>query len=250
MRTRGVVTAQLIALLVVALSAVPARSDFSITYPKGPDPAVSEWPSWPVPVTCDGLSFDPVAAFKGPTGAENGAGAPEQALRAYLDSGEAPLIPKRFWRLVSLSETRAVFAQGRLAQGPLWFVFQLDGGQWRPESLPGFCAPRSLRDARPATYWTLAPDQRLGRRTRRLRVNLHDNRCRGGRTLASLAEAPEFHQLGKRLVMTIWLEPFPGIHKCGPRRRREPELVVRLPGRRLGARRVYDGATYPPRLRQ
>jgi hypothetical protein len=235
-------------LLLIALAGF-ARAGFSITYPKGPDPTVTEWPEWPDPVTCGGLSFDPVTAFGGPTEAENGSGAPELALRRYLDENLSPQIPKRFWRLVVATETRAEFAIGRLSQGPLWLAFDLADGQWRPAGLPGYCTPRTLRDGRTPTAWTLAPSQRLGKRTTRVAVNLHDGRCRDRRTLASLAEAPEFQQVGGRLVMRIWLESLPpGPHTC-PKRKHEPPLVVKLPGR-LGDRKLYDGRTYPPRLRQ
>ncbi len=226
--------------------ATSAQAGFSITYPQGPDPAVSEWPGWPHPVSCGGLSFDPVAAFDGPTEAATGLGAAELALRAYLEAN--PSIPKHFWRLVITSETRAEFADGRLPQGPLWLSFELINGKWAPAGLPDYCVPRTVREGLVASAWTLAPGQRLAPGTRRVRVELAGDGCTGGQSLDAMAQRPEFTEVGRKLAITIWLEPPPpGISNC--RRLIEPPLVVRLPGR-LGHRRLYDGRTYPPRLRQ
>jgi hypothetical protein len=238
------------ALLSLCLAGV-ARAGISITYPSGPDPAVRSWPAWPWPVSCAGIEFDPVAAFGGPTGAENGAGAPEQALRAFLEAGESPLVPDRFWRLVSLSPEQATFAEGRLAQGPLWLAFRLEGDAWRQSGPPGYCAPRSVREDAEVAAWFLdrRRPQELGPNTRRIRVDLKSHAgCDGGRSLNAAAEPPRFRQYGRRLVMTIWLAPLsPGPHSCPGHS--EPPLAVKLPGR-LGHRRLFDGVTYPPRPRR
>jgi hypothetical protein len=222
---------------------------FSIVYPKGPDPAVSEWPAWPDQVSCGGLDFNPIAAFGGPTEAERGTGGAELALQKYLDEVAAyTTISKRYWRLLSATETRAEFAEGRLEQGPLLLAFELANGRWSHVGLPSYCVPRTVREGRVATRWTLARGQALGRSTRRIRVDLAGGGCNGGASLNAMAERPEFRQFGKRLVMTIWLEPLPpGIYTC--QALVEPPLAVRLPGR-LGTRQLFDGATYPPRLRQ
>ena len=236
------------AILAVLLTA-PAPADVSITYPTGPDPAVSEWPRWPYPVTCGGLAFDPVASFGGATEAEKGSGGPELALRRYLEvaAAEAP-VPKSYWRLVAATETRAEFAEGRLEQGPLWFSFELSEGEWRPTAPLGYCVPRTIREGRTAARWTLAEDQVLGKNTRRLRIVPSGSGCNGGRSVDAMVEKPVFSQTGKRLVMTIWLEPLPpGAYTC--QALIEPPLTVKLPGRR-GDRRLFDGRTYPPRLRQ
>ena len=234
------------ATLIALVFATTAQAGFSITYPQGPDPAVGEWPGWPHPVSCGGLSFDPVAAFDGPTEAATDSGAPELALRAYLDAN--PSIPKHFWRLVIASETRAEFANGRLPQGPLWLSFELANGEWAPAGLPQYCVPRTVREGLVASAWTLAPGQRLASSTRRVRIELAGEGCNGGRSEDAMARRPEFTEAGRKLAITVWLEPLPlGIYTC--QKLIEPPLVVRLPGR-LGHRRLYDGRTYPPRLRQ
>ena len=245
----GAVVSLGVALLLTLVLAAPARAGFSITYPKGPDPAVSEWPQWPYPVSCGGLPFDPVAAFGGPTEAEKGSGGPELALVKYLDAVGQTSLSKHFWRLVAATETRAEFAEGRLDQGPAWLAFQLSGGEWKPAGTLSYCVPLTDREGRAPTAWSISRKQHLGPNTRRLKINLHDGRCRGGRTLASLVEDTEFRQMGRHLVLMVWLEPLPGVQRCGPRVSKDPELVVKLPGR-LGDRRLFDGRTYPPRLRQ
>jgi hypothetical protein len=240
-----------VALLSTLVLAAPTRAGFSITYPKGPDPAVREWPQWPYPVSCGGLPFDPVAAFGGPTDAQKGSGGPELALVKYLDAVAAQTtLSKHYWRLVAATETRAEFAEGRLDQGPAWLAFQLSGGEWKPAGTLGYCVPRTVKEGSEGASWRIDGSQRLGPSTRRVKVNLSagSGGCDGGRSLNDDARTPEFRQYGKKLVMTIWLEPLtPGIHTC--KKRIEPPLVVRLPGR-LGDRRLFDGRTYPPRLRQ
>jgi hypothetical protein len=48
------------------------------------------------------------------------------------------------------------------------------------------------------------------------------------------------------LVLTIWIRPLPpGPYTCEARI--EPPLKLKLPGGRLGKRRLWDGSTYPPR---
>ena len=238
-----------VVLLLTLVLAMPARAGFSITYPKGPDPAVSEWPQWPYRVSCGGLPFDPVAAFGGPTEAEKGSGGPELALVKYLDAVAAQTaLSKRYWRLVAATETRAEFAEGRLDQGPAWLALQLSGGEWKPAGTLGYCVPRTVSDGRVAGRWTLAEDQVLGKNTRRIRIVPGGGGCNGGRSVNAMVERPVFSQVGKRLVMTIWLEPLPpGNYTC--QALIEPPLSVKLPGR-LGSRRLFDGGTYPPRLRQ
>ena len=236
------------AVLAVLFTA-PAQAGVSITYPTGPDPAVSEWPRWPYQVACGGLPFDPVASFGGATEAEKGSGGPELALRRYLEvAATEAAISKSYWRLVVAGETRAEFAEGRLGQGALWVSFELSGGEWRPTAPLGYCVPRTIREGRPAGRWTLAEDQVLGKNTRRIRIVPSGGGCNGGRSVNAMVERPVFTQFGRKLVMTIWLEPLPpGGYTC--QALIEPPLSVRLPGR-LGSRRLFDGGTYPPRLRQ
>ena len=93
--------------------------------------------------------------------------------------------------------------------------------------------------------WDLAPGQGLTADTKRVRVKLTGGEgCNGGRSLNAAAE-PEFRQVGKKLVLTVWVEPLPpGVYTC--KKLVEPPLTVRLPGP-LGKRQLWDGSFYPPR---
>lgn len=248
-KRRGVAVSCVLAVfLALALGAV-ARAGINITYPDGPDPAVREWPSWPGPVSCGGLDFDPVSAFGGETGAEDGPGAPEQALRRIIDE-RPPGMPTRFWRVMAATETRVEFAQGRLSQGPFTLSLELLGGQWRLAGLPGYCVPQTVREGSELARWRIDGSQALTPGTRRIKVNLSagSGGCDGGRSLNAAAGTPLFRQVGKRLAMTIWLQPLPpGPYTC--EKRIEPPLSVRLPGR-LGDRRLFDGGSYPPKPRK
>jgi hypothetical protein len=110
--------------------------------------------------------------------------------------------------------------------------------------------PRAEQEGSEGAGWRIDGSQTLGPGTRRIKVDLSPpyRGCDGGRSLDAAARRPEFRQYGKRLVMTIWLEPLPpGVYTC--QELEEPPLVVRLPGR-LGDRRLFDGHTYPPRPRK
>jgi hypothetical protein len=231
--------------VVIGLAWAGTAQGWSVEFANGPDPAVSRWQSWPYPTGCLGVTFDPVAAFSGPTEAEKGSGGAELALRKYLDEGLYPQVPTRFWRLVASTDTRAYFASGRLEQGLFWLAFGLFDGQWRRVGDLDECRARTVREGSVAINWSLPGGQGLGPGSRRIEVKLHSRAgCDGGRSLNAAAE-PEFRQDGRRLVLTIWLEPLPpGVYTC--EKRIEPPLRLKLPGR-LGKRRLWDGSYYPPR---
>lgn len=230
---------------VLCLAFAATAQGWAIKFASGPDPAVARWPSWPDRTGCLGVTFDPVAIFNGPTEAEKGSGAPELALRRYLDEGLYPQVPTKFWRLVAATDTRAYFASGRLEQGLFWLAFGLADGQWRRVGDLDECRARTVRDGSVAVRWDLAHGQDLTGRSKRALVKLTGNEgCNGGRSL-NAAASPEFRPAGRKLVLTVWVEPLPpGIYTC--EKRREPPLAVKLPGR-LGKRQLWDGSFYPPR---
>jgi hypothetical protein len=243
------------AALLAAIAAVwgggLARADrITVIFPKGPDPAVREWPSWPSQVSCGGLDFDPVIGFGGPTEAELGTGAAEQALAGYLEKLKTfTTISPHYWRVVAATPTQVEFAQGRLDAEPVFIEMELAGGEWKPVGKPRGCVPRSVREGSEAAGWRIDGSQEPASGTRRIKVDLRaGSGCDGGRSLNDAVQRIAFRQLGGRLVMTIWLEPLPpGVYTC--EKLIEPPLVVKLPGR-LGKRSLYDGAAYPPRLRK
>ena len=233
------------AAVVLSLAFAGTAQAWNVKYANGPDPAVSAWPSWPYLVGCLGTTFDPVATFGGPTEAENGPGGAEQALRKYLDEGLYSQLPTKFWRPVLSTETRAVFASGRLEQGLFWLAFELVGSGWQIIGGVEECHVRPLRGESDLIDWSLARGEVLGPRSRQVKVKLHYRRgCDGGRRLNSDAE-PEFRRVAKHLVMTIWIRPLPpGEHTCEGAI--EPPLSVKIPGGRLGKRGLWDGSSYPP----
>jgi hypothetical protein len=233
------------AVVVLSLAFACTAQGWSLKYASGPDPAVAEWPSWPYPTACLGVTFDPVAVFGGATEAENGSGAPELALRKYLDEGLYPQIPTKFWRVVTSGPTRVEFASGRLEQGLFWLSFDLVGGQWQLAGSLEECRARSVREGSVPIDWSLPRGGSLGPKSRQVEVKLHYKRgCDGGRGLNQAVE-PEFRRVARQLVLTIWIKPLPpGSYTCEGRI--EPPLALKLPGR-LGKRRLWDGGSYPPR---
>jgi hypothetical protein len=191
------------------------------------------------------VTFDPVAVFSGPTEAEKGTGGPELALGQYLDAGLYPQLPTKFWRLVAATDTRAYFASGRLEQGLFWLTAELAEGQWQVAGEVDECRARTVRDGSVAVRWDLAPGQGLTEKSKRVRVKLTGSEgCNGGRSL-NAAAVPEFRRVGRKLALTVWVDPLPpGVYTC--EKRREPPLAMKLPGR-LGRRQLWDGSFYPPR---
>jgi hypothetical protein len=232
-------------VVVISLACAGTAHGWGVRYANGPDPAVSRWPSWPNATSCLGVTFDPVAVFSGPTEAEKGTGGAELALRRYLDEGIYPQTPTRFWRLVASTDTRDYFASGLLQQGLFWLSFQLIDGQWRVVGNLEECRPRTARDGGISVRWDLVPEKGPRADAKRVRVKLVGAEgCNGGRSLNAVAD-PEFHRFGRKLVLTVWVDPLPpGVRTC--EKRREPPLTVKLPGR-LGKRQLWDGSFYPPR---
>jgi hypothetical protein len=249
---RGRILAAFASLFALGFCA-PAGAAVGITHPDGPDPAVSAWPSWPFQTTCTGVAFDPVAIFGGPTEAELGTGAPEQALRRYIVEGLYAKTPRHYWRLVAATEATATFASGLLSVVPYWLSFRLADGVWRPVEYARPCQPRSYRNERLAVHWRLAPGQKLTRRTRRVKVVLSYSGCHGSSPIADYVGEPAFVGAKRKLAIAFWADGLPpGPHTCP--KPAEPAVTVRLRGK-LGKRQLFDGATYPPlprssRLRQ
>jgi hypothetical protein len=239
-----------IVLLVLAMGTLAAGIGSSVARtgssgpPSGPDPAVVEWPAWPYETACGGQPFDPVAVFSGPTEAELGSGAPEAALREFLQKRPFPWTKPHFWRLVAASETTAEFVRGRLASQLEWVSFELKDGQWREGPYWSDCEPTSIAGNGPVVTWSLAPRKRpFPKWVRRVRVNLGPGQCSGGLRQNPRARVT-FKPLGKKLLMIVWLKPLPpGNYTCPGVL--EPPLMVRLP-HKVRLSRLFDGATYPP----
>lgn len=223
-----------------AFIALPAAA----TVPPRSDPAVEEWPGWPYQAACYSV-FDPVGAFSGPAEAELGSLPSEAALREITTSQTFPGPPQSEWRLVSETETTAVFESGALSSPfPLWVLLERVDAMWKLAG-SGTCTPTTVLHGLAAVPWTIAAGQPGPRpSTRRIRIDLGPGPCSSGMGQNARARKPIFRQLGKGLLMTILLEPLPpGAYTC--QGVIEPPLTVTLPGR-LGARKLFDGGTFPP----
>ncbi|HEY5977133.1 MAG TPA: hypothetical protein VIT85_04705 [Solirubrobacterales bacterium] len=215
---------------------------WQVEYASGPDPATERWPAWPHSATCLETTFDPVATFSGPTEAENGTGAPEEALRAYLSEGLHASLPLKNWRGLSVTESEARFAAGRLGLGLITLRLISTDGRWAVSGSPSDCMAQTSSETADALRWRLQRPQRLHRKTRALRIDTTVEACRPP-PAGDLGR--EFRSIGRDLVLTVWRERPTGPEpKC--LRRTTYSLTVPLPGN-LGKRRVWDGSTYPPR---
>lgn len=236
-----------LALAATVLAVAATASAVTGEDPQGPDPAVEEWPVWPYQASCYGPPFDPVSAFSSPTTAEYGSRPAEVALReAIQDPALAGVgMARHGWRWVSESATHGVFVTGALSgPGPWWASFKRDDQGWKWAG-SGTCLPRTVLHGLSAVTWTLAADQpALGKNTRRIRIDLGPGGCSSGMGQNERARKPIFRRIGKRLLMTMLVDPLPpGFYTC--QGVLEPPITVTLPGR-LGTRTLFDGGTYPP----
>jgi hypothetical protein len=211
----------------------------------GPDPIVQEWPRWPYLAACGAFAFDPVAIFSGPTRAENGTSSLSVALRRILNGpqGARRGLPKHHWRLLGATEGWAEFVWGRLGQNLKRITLEGDDRRWRLNSFQG-CHLVSLVNGHFAASWWLARTQApLDGTTREIGVELSPGGCSGGRRQNRHAH-PVFRWLGRKLLLSIWVDPIPpGPHTCEGVV--EPPLLIQLPNQ-LGASTLYDGGTFPP----
>ncbi len=234
-----------LATLVACFFALGAGAPSAVASPSpGSDPVVAEWPHWPYQVSCGGVSFDPVSVFSGPAGAETGTLPSELALRQFLADPTIALLSLSGtgWRLASESATEAVFISGRLAEGLESVRLELTEGSWKLVG-GGTCTPQSDLQGLPVVDWRLTSEQpALNENTRRLRITIGGGPCNSGVPYHPLK--PVFRQLGKRLLMTIMINPpSPGPKTCEGVQ--QPPFTVTLPGK-LGDRKLFDGGTYPP----
>lgn len=237
----------LIALAAMALGIAATTRAAAMEESLAPDPAVAEWPTWPYQAACFGPPFNPVSVFSGPANAENGSRPAEIALREATQNPALSGVgmTRHGWRWVSESETHGVFVTGTLSSpGPWWASFKRDDQGWKWTG-GGRCTPQTVLHGLEAVSWTLAADQPvLGKNTRRIRIDLGPGGCSGGRGQNERAHKPIFRRIGKRLVMTMLVDPLPpGFYTC--QGVFEPPITVALPGR-LGKRELFDGGTYPP----
>jgi len=228
-------------LVVAAILALPsAACAWTFKYASGPDPAAQRWPQWPAQLACGGVSVEP-ALFAGPTTAEDGAGAPETALREYLQAELHPSLPKDNWREIASTGTAALFSSGRLELGLTTLAFEATDGGWKVSGSPGDCKAHSVGVDEYATSWKRDPGQRLGATSRRLRIEVRVSGCPPP-TRAELD--PELARLGNDVVIFVW-RPVPHGPQKKCRKVATYGYAPRLPGR-LGKRHVWDGTTYPP----
>ena len=186
------------------------RGDAVIVHADGPDPAARAWPTWPYPVGC--LVAPPSTrstAFDGPTEAESGSGRARTRPAAATSTKASTRSCRPDTGAWSRSPpTRAVFASGLLELGLFWLSFELDDGAWRVVGDVDELQRRARSaKARPRSTWAPGrgpepePRDHGGSRSTSTRRRLRRRKepQRGGRT-------PEFRRIGRKLVLTIWLE--------------------------------------------
>jgi hypothetical protein len=237
-----------ILLWVVGLLLAPAAKASS-----GADPVIHDWPGWPYRVSCLTGSFDPIATFSAPARAERGGQGSARSLRRFLKTGLLPWLPRHDWRLAVEKPRELQFLHGHPGAGLEsgdeleWLRLRRSRGRWRMVNYSSWCPLISVEKGEWATTWFLAENQpELTPDTQRINVYV-GVRCSKNDNPAALAEAPQFHEISGKLVMTIWLRPDPspsdGICEegLGP----GPSLTVELP-EPLGDRELVDGGTFPP----
>ncbi len=239
------------AILAVGVLAVlaTAAAAWSASAPRGPDPAVEEWPAWPYSTQCElGLPFDPVTAFSGRAEAERGSRPSEVALREFLrrDSLRRDSLVRSMsrWRLLAEDEDQAEFVHGPLSGKLEWLRFEREAEGWRFSGSSSDCDPTSIVGGGPVVTWTLAEsilDSNAA--LQKVAVDLGPGPCSGGSPQNPRARLV-FRNWGRKLLMTVWLKPLPeGSYMCPGVF--EPPLKVTLP-RKIKLSRLYDGSTYPP----
>jgi hypothetical protein len=240
MRVGGLVAAAVALALGACLLAVPAA--------QAGKPALQEWPRWPYSVSCGEFAFDPVAVLTGPAGVENGSKPSEQALRGVLEDPALAWMGFRSdWRLAGEDADSAQFISGdpRTRTGLHSISLAVVDGAWGLSGYNSTCQLLSrVYGDLSAVEWHRADDRPLGPNTRRIRVRLGGGQCNGGQPIGDRAHFV-FRQLGRRLLMSAWIDPLPTL-LASCQGAIEPVLTVRLPGR-LGQRELFDGAIYPPR---
>jgi hypothetical protein len=236
-----------IAVAAVLVALVSAAAAWAATAPpSGPDPVVEEWPAWPYLTQCGGLPFYPVTVFSGNAEAELGTRPSEVALREALERGELPYVSsKSNWRLIAEDQDQAEFAHGRLAGRLEWVAFEFRDGKWQYQRSSSDCNPESILGEGRVVAWSLAePELAPSVPVRRIRIHLNGGECSSGQPQNPRARLV-FRKWGRKLLMSVWLEPLPpGFYTC--QGIFEPPLKVTLP-RKMRLHRLWDGGTYPPR---
>jgi hypothetical protein len=188
-----------------------------------------------------------VPVFSAPAGAERGSLSFEVGLREVLADPEISWIPlaKTGYRLLAEGADSASFVSGELGEGLGSLGLRKVGAQWKFAS-SGPCFLGTSISGREAVRWRLAPEQPwLGPGTRRIRIELSGGGCSSGISANPRARKPIFRQLGRRLLMTMTLNPLPpGSYTC--QGVDNPPLTIALPTK-LGPRTLYDGGSFPPR---
>jgi hypothetical protein len=106
------------------------------------------------------------------------------------------------------------------------------------------CETQSHEGAVPIA-WVLHPDEPdPGRNSTTVVVAVQEGACASGRNPIPFLDKPEVDYLKRAVVIRLWIHPPEGVNTCqgNPIGR----LEVDLPGP-LGKRRLYDGASDPPR---
>ena len=232
---------------------VPATSEPSSAATTSPSPG-SVQPTLeptavePVIVNCGDRGRDfPTAALSGPGLAELGADPPAAILRSTLATAPAETpFPGHGWHRV-LDDARGVLFVAAGTDGTTWWqvhvgilggVLQaIDQGECRL----AVTAPAGISYGR---WWLDPVALPPSPETREVAILVRETACAGGHSPEGRVLAPTIVVHGDAIDVTIGIRQQPGEHDCpgnhGYRMR------LKLP-EALGARRLFDASSYPPR---
>lgn len=195
----------------------------------------------------DGFAFG--ADLLAEDGAAELAATPEAAaLRDFLARGDMDIawLPDTGWILAGADPRHAQFlAPDAQGGGMVDVTLESTGGAWKVTGWGGCQPQRVLADGLGEASWVLAPDERIGPATIAFTALVTELDCASGRSSEGRVVGPDILQLEDQVLVTFAVRPIPA--KTQTCQGNPPTTVeVVLPGP-LGARRLLDGGTLPPR---
>jgi hypothetical protein len=208
-----------------------------------------------------GLPFEPARACASTEALLDPADPAVAALLTQIDRGRQQAQPTRLlrpkkrpepidvttklagWRELARNDDEVLFGRGSAPQ--LLTVAASRGmrNRWTPLGASNARPLRAVRDGVRASSWRLDPDFDPGPETSELRILITERTMATGTPVAGRLLTPDLYLDSERAVLRIYVRPLEGY--VGRTGRHEEAVIVALP-EPLGARRLVDGALYPP----
>jgi len=232
-----------LAVTMVALASLVACRDAPARVGQEATPTPTPTPRGTL-LTC-GVPKDafPPSALDAPADAEKASGAASDALRAWLaDPDNEQFAKGGGWRALVATDSDAVFAQG--TPPGITVRFERRAGAWKWANSAGRCDLRVLPppglgagEWQPATAVRPADTAFV--------ANVWERSCSGGKPPEGRVAPPEIEYTATTVVVTFFVRPRGGSQTCQGAPSTPYDVVLREP---LGARKLLDGGTYPPRV--